>query len=100
VRARGILETIHRKRLPFDDALYLSANFTYAVASCLWRHAEEGKLAVALDDEEELHFLGPDGSFKFPSQILNSLVDLIDELGKSPPDKQSQHNDAKVRQGD
>jgi len=85
VRARGVLETIHLRRLSFDDAVYLSTNFTYEVLNNLTVQAAEGKIVVATSEDGILHFLGPDGSPKLPQKILHSLAELVDELSKTPP---------------
>jgi len=91
-----MLETVHQKRLSFDDALYLSANFTYVVTNFLLRQAEEGELVVATDPDGIFHFLGPGGSFKFPARVLNSLVPLFEELGKAPSGITYRHPDLRA----
>jgi len=82
-----MLESIHLRRLSFDDALYISANLTYDVLDYLVQQATEDSLVVATMDDGSLRFFGPGGSQEFPAKVLKRFPSLVEALYKAPAKK-------------
>jgi len=87
LKVRGMLETVHQKRLSFDDAMCLSANFTCAVLDFVMKNVQEDNLVVTVDDNDVLHFVRPDGSVRLPAKVCEALMRTVRELSKVPPTK-------------
>jgi len=89
LKARGMLETIHLRRLSFDDALYISANLTHDVVDYLVQQATGPDLTVGAMDDGSLRFIAPSGSEQFPAKVLKHFPRLVEALYKAPVKKRN-----------
>jgi len=79
VKARGMLETFQEgHRLSLDDAVYISARFTYEVSRLLMKEMDESvTFATGMDGHVRSgYFLGAKGDWKYPPKFVEKLMDL------------------------